>query len=484
MNTGEIQELKERMASLDGKRRKNLWKQAAERRASAQRGDSPQARWTIEQWALKLLRDESPAAVEADAPEGVVEWVGRELCRVRREGKTLRCRLSDEVAKRQQTALAPGDRVRLDRLETDSPRVTEVRPRRTSLCRRDPHIGARERAIVANVDLVVVVLSVVSPPLHPRLLDRLLAAIRRGGAEALVAVNKIDLLEDSEGRRRELSGLRPYEELGVPVLPVSVQTGEGIAEVRRRLAGRTCAFVGHSGVGKSSLMNAILGTQDAVGEVSDASGRGRHTTTASRLVEGPDGTVVIDTPGVREFGVHFDSLDEVQEAFPEFEALAPRCERRGCTHLREPGCAVRGAVADGRIHRARYASYVRLAEELGSVAGKPPETDAGFACLHCGFRVSGEGAGSRHRNHCPNCLHSRHLDDVPGDRAAACGGLMEPVAVWVRRGGEWALIHRCRECGRFGSNRIAADDNEALLLSLSVRPLARPPFPLDRLDVV
>jgi hypothetical protein len=92
-----------------------------------------------------------------------------------------------------------------------------------------------------------------------------------------------------------------------------------------------------------------------------------------------------------------------------------------------------------------------------------------------------EVAGSEHRNHCPHCLHSVHLDEEPGDRAACCGAVMEPVTVWVRGRGEWALVHRCRACGRLSSNRIAGDDNEALLLSLAVRPLSAPPFPLDRL---
>ena len=91
------------------------------------------------------------------------------------------------------------------------------------------------------------------------------------------------------------------------------------------------------------------------------------------------------------------------------------------------------------------------------------------------------GAGTGHRNHCPNCLHSVHLDIEPGDREADCGGVMEPIAVWVRKGGEWAIIHRCRLCGALSSNRIAADDNDLLLMSLAVKPLGNPPFPLDRM---
>ena len=107
-----------------------------------------------------------------------------------------------------------------------------------------------------------------------------------------------------------------------------------------------------------------------------------------------------------------------------------------------------------------------------------------FSCKACGALVTPEGAASRHRNHCPHCLSSLHVDEEPGDRACTCRGIMEPVGVWVRKGGEWALIHRCRACGALRSNRIAADDNPALLLSIALRPLAQPPFPLSSLSGV
>ncbi len=105
-----------------------------------------------------------------------------------------------------------------------------------------------------------------------------------------------------------------------------------------------------------------------------------------------------------------------------------------------------------------------------------------FTCRACGFTVTPEGAGTRHRNHCPRCLCSLHLDVEPGDRAADCGGTMEPIAVWVRRGGEWALIHRCRVCGALSANRIAADDDPVKLLGLALRPVASPPFPVERIE--
>lgn len=107
--------------------------------------------------------------------------------------------------------------------------------------------------------------------------------------------------------------------------------------------------------------------------------------------------------------------------------------------------------------------------------------DESFTCRNCGYPVVPSGAGSDHRNHCPNCLCSVHLDIEPGDRESDCGGLMEPVAVWVRKNGEWAIIHRCRRCGAFSSNRVAADDNPVKLMSIAMKPIGSPPFPIERM---
>lgn len=112
--------------------------------------------------------------------------------------------------------------------------------------------------------------------------------------------------------------------------------------------------------------------------------------------------------------------------------------------------------------------------------GRVPNAD--FTCIHCGRTVQETAPGTRHRNHCPWCLWSAHLDSRPGDRLSHCGGKMEPIAIAVRKGGEWALIHRCQDCGALRANRIAGDDNALVLVSLAVRPLAQPAFPLDRLE--
>ncbi len=124
----------------------------------------------------------------------------------------------------------------------------------------------------------------------------------------------------------------------------------------------------------------------------------------------------------------------------------------------------------------------RKQHEKGYYKNHPCEES--FICRNCGMEVVPTGAASEHRNHCPNCLHSRHLDIEPGDREADCGGLMEPVSVWVRRGGEWAIIHRCRQCGWLSSNRVAADDNPVLLMSIAMKPVANPPFPIARMQSI
>lgn len=387
MTKEEKKTLERRLASLDSNDRQKLLKRAAQMRKLAQKkngtrprraylrlaeDDAPeeignrQPQSSLHDWVLKLLEQEAPAEAVAMAPShpvGTVIAIGPRSAEVVLDGTLVACILSKELAENQQAEIAVGDEVEVIRRGKDAAIIENVRPRRTKLSRPDPGKSAQERVIVANVDIVVVVVSVVSPPLHPRLIDRYLIAIRRGGAEAVLCVNKTDLVPEEE-LDRELEAIQPYLGLGVPVIRCSASTGAGRVELREALAGKVSAFVGHSGVGKSSLLNSMKPDLDLqVGDVSHGYGRGTHTTTRSTMWDLGDGTRVIDTPGVRSFGLWKLTAEELPWYFPEFAAVN-RCKFRDCGHTHEPSCAVKDAVELGEIARDRYETYLRILDSL------------------------------------------------------------------------------------------------------------------------
>jgi ribosome biogenesis GTPase len=369
MDKKQRRRLKTLLAELDNGERLRLTRRAAKLRQAALRTQRHGARRPeLDEFLYELVAPdlgegpadaELQAAAEAGAERGVVTGIVAGACTVLIDGVEVVATLSADLAGRQQSDLATGDDVLVERRD-DSHRVIAVLPRRSLLARADPHVAQRRRAIAANVDIVVVVVAAEAPPLHPRLIDRYLIAVEHSGARPVLVVNKIDLV-DEDRRHDLLARLQPYRALGMPVLPCSVSRGEGIEDVRAALSGNTCVFVGQSGVGKSSLLNAL--DEDAaarVGEVRSGDGRGRHTTTASALYELPGGIRVIDTPGIRKFTVEDDDPAAISAGFTEFAPLASGCRYRDCTHVHEPGCAVRRAVEDGAIPRSRYESYLKL----------------------------------------------------------------------------------------------------------------------------
>ena len=277
-------------------------------------------------------------------------------------GEELACALDPRLRQVQRGAMCVGDDVVVARDPSGVDLVIRVCPRRTYLARRDTQNRHREQLLVANVDTVVVTAAATDPPFRPRLVDRYLVAIRRGGADAVLAINKMD--DADEERREELERLvEPYRAIGLAVHLVSASTGEGLAALCETLAGCRCAFVGHSGVGKSSLVTA-MGSAAVAGGLAEH-GRGRHTTSTATLHQLPGGTQVIDTPGVRQFGLHQLSRRELRDGFVEFAPFAVHCGFADCTHSHEEGCAVRDAVERGEIAGARYDSYQRLLAQAG-----------------------------------------------------------------------------------------------------------------------
>lgn len=323
------------------------------------------SRESLDPWLLQALdhpdADAAETADTADGPTALVLTATKKGCIVWSEGRELRCTLPAWLAKRQQELLAPGDMVTVETGADGEPWIGGVLPRRGVLYRPHPGGGGGGRILAANVDAVVLVISLVAPPFRASWVDRAILGIRRGEAEPLVCVNKADLLSDPDDRARALEPLRAHTASGVTVIPTSVETGEGIAALLDALAGKLCAFLGHSGVGKSSLLTAMRPDLVVrVGEVRAFDGKGRHTTTSSMLYELPNGARIIDTPGIRVLGLPDLESDEAEELFPAIAALAPQCRFRDCEHRSEPGCAVLAAVEEGRLPREVWERYAHF----------------------------------------------------------------------------------------------------------------------------
>ena len=298
----------------------------------------------------------APASVEkeVDLAEGQVIGLGPGVCKVLSaspdQDRIIVCRAELEVV--------VGDRVGF----TPQHQVRRILPRSTTLSRPDPGNPNIERIIAANVEVVVIVVSVSAPALRPGLIDRYLIAIEKGGASPVLCVNKSDLVQSAA----DLAPLEPYRALGFPLFQCSVQTGDGVADVRDALGGKFCVLVGHSGVGKSSLLNALApGVNAVTGKINEAHLKGRHTTTSSRLYRLANGARIIDTPGIREFGLWDLQPGELRAYFHEFDEFARGCTYSDCSHTHEPGCAVRGAVEAGLIAEARYSTYRNLLDSFG-----------------------------------------------------------------------------------------------------------------------
>jgi ribosome biogenesis GTPase / thiamine phosphate phosphatase len=238
-------------------------------------------------------------------------------------------------------------------------RIDSVLARRSTFQRRAAGSRPGAQIVAANVDTLFVATSL-NGDLNPRRLERYVAMGRESGAEPVVLLTKADLAEDAADTAARLE-----DELHVAVVALSSRTGEGVADVARWFApGCTLALVGSSGVGKSTLLNRLAGEQlMATREIRDDDSRGRHTTTHRELFRLPGGALMLDTPGMREFGL-WDAAEGVDETFSDIVELAARCRFHDCSHRLEPGCAIAAAVREGRLDERRMRSYRRLAHEL------------------------------------------------------------------------------------------------------------------------
>lgn len=260
------------------------------------------------------------------------------------------------------TLIAIGDRVRYIDMGEEEAVITHVYDRESFLLRTSVRDAEYAQVLVANIDEVIVTAAATDELLRPGLIDRYLVACAMGGIDACVCINKMDL-PDEEDREfvEEIAAM--YRDAGYDVLLTSCVTGEGLEELRERVHGKLSAFSGHSGVGKTSLLNVLIpDLEEKTSELSDQSQRGIHTTTRSTLFPLPEEGFLADTPGIREFGLYQFDPSDLHTYFPEFLDYADACRFPSCTHTHEPGCAVKEAVERDDIHPLRYRNYLQILE--------------------------------------------------------------------------------------------------------------------------
>lgn len=299
---------------------------------------------------------------------GRVLSIGSQEIVVDHEGQKIQCILRGNLKKdrsKMKNLVTVGDHVLFELIGNNEGAIALVEERHSILSRADNLNQNKEQLIAANIDQVLITVSVVSPPLKPFLVDRFIIAAQKGNMHPVIVINKIDLLP-KDGEEREMYDLfcSTWRSAGVPVIAVSSRKNEEVEALKEIMKDKASVFSGQSGVGKSSLINAVTGMDLAVGDIVSHSQKGSHTTTSAQLIPLEIGGWVIDTPGIKSFGVWDLQRDEIEHYFSDIFAFSSGCKYPDCHHLHEKSCAVIDAVERGEISKLRYESYLYMIESV------------------------------------------------------------------------------------------------------------------------
>ena len=260
--------------------------------------------------------------------------------------------------------VAVGDHVKISENTDDTAFITEIKQRRNYIIRRASNLSKESHIIAANIDTAMLIVTLSHPMTSTTFIDRFLATAEAYRVQAVIVINKVDLLTDEEDRQYLEAVTYLYKSIGYKVMHTSAQTGEGINQIKELLQNRTTLLSGNSGVGKSSIINAILpGLSLRTAAISDLHDTGMHTTTFSEMYPIDNGGWIIDTPGVKGFGTIDFDRHEVAHYFPEIFKISSDCRYSNCTHTHEPGCAVVAALENHQIAQSRYSSYLNILED-------------------------------------------------------------------------------------------------------------------------